>query len=1131
MKTKRNRVKRAWGPLAAVLAALCAPALADDAASARHAIALAGRTDCPRGIALAPEGGTLALELAAAGEFTVLAQAPDDAAAGDLRQRAYDAGTGGRRLYAAVSPADRFVASERVVDLLALAGLTDDALGRLDPAEVARVLAPELGRAVLGHATGAPGSLSRAALERWTQAGGMPSRIVEDGHGLWAVLSPPALKGADDWTHWFHGAGGNAVSKDTAFADPFQLAWTAKPYVASRLQTRAAAGGRLFNIFRRHQKEGMFQTHNFEGSNELVARNIHNGEILWRFPLPPDEVYTQRSSLIATPAEVFVMRASGVQVLDAATGAERRWIAFPGVAGRPKWMCLEGGVLVCLVGSDDVPEFSPTANVMKTVGLYKELTEAGQLGFGRNIVAVDAATGATLWRHTEEAPVDGRVFGVSPGGTVVAYALRSRVFALGLRTGRPLWEQKSTDVLAALAERQASEAWGWNAVSGPGLACDDRVAAIAHAGSGKLVVLSMADGRLLWTAKHTVKWGGPIRFVLWGDRLVSVHNSSSPAADLLTGATVPLPGDAARDPGLASCGGFTATARYGMGLNGPAVDLTDGRRLLPFLTKADCEVANMVASGTFVQAPPACSVCNRVYGFLAMRRFPGDDLRRPASDADRLVTVRGAASTAETAGAPDWPTYRADLRRSGASAAALPASARVRWTWRPAQPFAPAGVEGHYAIGAEHRATAPVAVGDRVYVAATDGSVTALSAADGKERWRFLAGARIMSAPAFANGRLYAGGADGHLYCLDAATGDLLWRFRVAPHERRTMIYGHLSSLWPITGTPVVADGVVYAAAGQPMSAGGYVVALNAADGRRRWERSFVPYSGDEASPALFGRSGTPAEKLWVSPWGQMALANGRLHVRVRNSTGVAGLALDAATGEVLTTRLADQTAGRDPYMRGQDIGILPDGRLASGGLEPEYDQSGPQRLARTLAISTLEENGTNMKSGRPARLPAWNERVAVLPLYGYAQGLAAMATAGLGGAFPAQSVGGKPAADPTASDKESQAPAAVPLWGPLSPDGGPCEDKYGKRGAPIVAVALAANGAVVVCPAGAAPDKSEFGWTKPWKAARFSLEDGARAWEVALPGPAVLDGLCIGRDGTAYVTLLDGGVCAVGAE
>ena len=298
-------------------------------------------------------------------------------------RQAYAAGVGGQRMYVAVAPVDRSVAAERVVDVLVYAGVTDASLP--DRAEVLRVLSPELGRAVVGHRTAAPGTLTCAALEKW--AAGLPVQIVEDATGLWAVVARPALAGADDWTHWFHDAGGNAVSQDTAFADPFQLAWTAKPYITSRLQTRAAAGGRLFNIFRRHQPEGMFQTHNFEGSNELIARNIHNGEILWRYPLAADEVYTQRSSLIATPTEVFVMRQNAVQVLDAATGAERRRITLP---ERPKWMCLVGGVLVTLIGPADVPEFSPTANVMITIGRYKELTEEGSFGFGKDIVAVDA---------------------------------------------------------------------------------------------------------------------------------------------------------------------------------------------------------------------------------------------------------------------------------------------------------------------------------------------------------------------------------------------------------------------------------------------------------------------------------------------------------------------------------------------------------------------------------------------------------------------------------------------------------------------------------------------------------------------------------------------------------------------
>ena len=281
--------------------------------------------------------------------------------------------------------------------------------------------------------------------------------------------------------------------------------------------------------------------------------------------------------------------------------------------------------------------------------------------------------------------------------------------------------------------RATKDNWGWNAVSGPGLVCDDRVAAIAHGGSGELVVLAMDDGRLLWTTKR--RGGGldaPIRSCLWQDRLISLH-AVTQVADVMTGKDKPFAGDIK----IGSCGGFTATARYGMGLAGPVVDLTDGRGLLPHLAKADCSVGNLVASGTFVQAPPACSVCSRVYGFLATRSFPGDDLRRPATDAERLV-------------------------------------------------------------------------------------------------WRYLAGGRIMSA---ARQLRVAG-------CTPVVrTGVLSDAGRavaLAVPVRRSNadeIYGHLTSLWPVTGTPLVANGVVYVAAGQPMSVGGYVCALGAADGKLRWER------------------------------------------------------------------------------------------------------------------------------------------------------------------------------------------------------------------------------------------------------------------------------------------------------
>lgn len=371
------------------------------------------------------------------------------------------------------------------------------------------------------------------------------------------------------------------------------------------------------------------------------------------------------------------------------------------------------------------------------------------------------------------------------------------------------------------------------------------------------------------------------------------------------------------------------------------------------------------------------------------------------------------------------------------------------------------------------------------------------------------------------------------MYCLDGDTGRLLWRFRVAPLERRTMIYGHLTSLWPVTGTPLVADGVVYASAGQPMSVGGYVCALDGASGSLRWERSFVPVSGEEKTPEPAAASKAPKDKLWISPWGQLTLANGSLHVRVRSSAGIPGLVLDPAMGEVKNAKLTDQNqAGGQNYgfMRGQDIGVLPDGRIISGGMEPEYDQMAVGRMSRHVAVSAAAENTPNDKNKQnTTRMPVWNRKNVVMTTVGYSQGLAASGVDEFVASHPGV-VKVKPVEDSAAPEKDDGPGSGGQVrWGPLSPDGKPYADKYAARGTPVNAMALAANGVVVVYPEGASLDKSDFGLTHPWKAARFDLADGRRVWEVPLPGPATLDGICIGRDGTTYMTLADGGVCAVG--
>ncbi|MFJ7626601.1 PQQ-binding-like beta-propeller repeat protein [Streptomyces sp. NPDC097595] len=71
-----------------------------------------------------------------------------------------------------------------------------------------------------------------------------------------------------------------------------------------------------------------------------------------------------------------------------------------------------------------------------------------------------------------------------------------------------------------------------------------------------------------------------------------------------------------------------------------------------------------------------------------------------------------------------------------------------------------------------------------------------LDAVTGTPKWRFAAGGEVVGAPVVADGRVHFGSADHVLYTLDAAGGQLRWK---------------LATGGEITGSPVVRGGVVYA--------------------------------------------------------------------------------------------------------------------------------------------------------------------------------------------------------------------------------------------------------------------------------------------------------------------------------
>ncbi|RSS82347.1 serine/threonine protein kinase [Streptomyces sp. WAC06614] len=100
-------------------------------------------------------------------------------------------------------------------------------------------------------------------------------------------------------------------------------------------------------------------------------------------------------------------------------------------------------------------------------------------------------------------------------------------------------------------------------------------------------------------------------------------------------------------------------------------------------------------------------------------------------------------------------------------------------------------------IATEPRPSAePVIVaGGSVHLGAGS-AVYTLDAVTGTPKWRFAAGGEITGSPAVADGRVHFGSADSCLYTLDAAGGQLRWK---------------LATGGEITGSPVAEAGVVYA--------------------------------------------------------------------------------------------------------------------------------------------------------------------------------------------------------------------------------------------------------------------------------------------------------------------------------
>jgi len=672
----------------------------------------------------------------------------------------------------------------------------------------------------------APGGVFLTKSEIGTQKSELILRSTSGLEG-WSMFVKPRRDTIDEWSHFLHDAGGNAVANDREVGPPKRLRWVAEPRwcrsheIPSSVNAIVSAGGRVFTIF----DEGTTGTYQKLPQNcKLVARDAANGVLLWKVPMRGWQPefgtgvgnrwnihHTIPRRLIAEGARVYVTVGfldSPVSVLDAATG-ETLTEALEGTKGTDE-MILSDGVLIVKITKE------------RSVGATERF---GKEALDDTLAAVDITTGKQLWRKENTRVVP---YAMSAQAGRVVYHNMDELICLDAKTGDQKW--RAPNIIS-------STVGGGSTL----VISDDIVLFHGHGqaepsgrAKGKkgrsnlyLTALSLDDGHVLW--KHGGSRGQAGACTQPTDLFVANGivwcGGSLNGRDLRTGdvkKTVSIgklisPGHHYR------CHRSKATERFLIWPKRGAefVDLEGDDHMRCDWLRAPCFTGATPANGLFYVPPSQCFCYPgvKVFGFLAMAAEPADELKpATASNFERGPAYDKIGNRQSAiANLNDWPMYRRDGQRSGSTKMAVSADLGKQWE-----------------VKLACRGSQAVVVGDRLWVAEKDARrIRCLNTKDGQDVWTFAAGGRIDSAPTLFDGLVLFGCRDGSVYCLRATDGALTWRFRAAPDQRQVVSYGQLESVWPVQGSVLVQDGVVYFAAGRSsfLDGGIMVYALDAKTG------------------------------------------------------------------------------------------------------------------------------------------------------------------------------------------------------------------------------------------------------------------------------------------------------------
>jgi len=710
----------------------------------------------------------------------------------------------------------------------------------------------------------------------------------------WRVIEKPVPKEIDEWTHFLHGPDNNAVAEDTRVEPPRYMQWVSGPRWGrshdhlSGISAVVSAEGRLFAIV----DEGPISSVKAPSKWMLVARDAFNGVLLWKRPVGPweNQLRPFRSGpaemprrLVAIGQRVYVTLGYGepVSALDAASGKTLR--TYEGTENTHEILFHDGTLY--LVISAALEEDSPTTGeVVREFPVWRgSYLEYVTRYMSKHIRALDTGSGKLLWEKKDDEAREILPLTLTVDEGKVFFQNADHLVALAAKSGKRLWKSERpaprqryawlspTVVVKDGVVLSADRAHDKPVDTGreDENALEWRVSANHILTGGELVAFSAETGKRLWSAPCHEGFNSPVDVLVvdgkvfsgalaWG-RQPGVTN----VYDLHTGRVA-----AKRSPdqkhytlgfGHHRCHRNKATSKYV--IQGRAgiefLDVNADRAVADHWVRGACQYGTLPCNG-LVYAPThpcACYITAKLNGFnaLAGRR---ESESREVEESKRLEKgpaysspIRHSAFGIRHSG--DWPTYRHDAARSGATPQPLSPKLEHAWEKELSGPL-----------------TAVVVADGTLYVAQRDAhTLHALRARGGAPLWSYTTGGRVDSPPTLFGGRAYFASADGWMYCLRAEDGALVWRFRIAPEPRQIVSYSQLESVWPAPGTVLVqADGeegtrpIAYASAGRSsyVDGGVHLCAVDAMTGepvftRRISHRS--PETGHEPQNTVRGVS------------------------------------------------------------------------------------------------------------------------------------------------------------------------------------------------------------------------------------------------------------------------------------